>query len=135
MKIENLQTSSEKGTPKHAKPKSKGIQPCDYTPEPNPEAAKQLHFPHKHQIQKPKNQNTPFFFFSKLKRERERETFGEIDWVVVVVWDFAGANLEQVVFEFLGEVDFPIGLEVTLWLNRVVTTCACFFSSVTHLLV
>lgn len=46
-----MQTSSETGTPKHAKPTSIDTQPSYYKPEPNPEAAKQLHFPQR-QIQK-----------------------------------------------------------------------------------
>lgn len=41
------QTFSEKGTPKHAIPSCKDIQPFDYTPVWNPEAAKQLQLPEK----------------------------------------------------------------------------------------
>ena len=70
---------------------------------------------------------------SERERDREAQTFGEIDGDVSFVGDLAGANLEQVVFEFGGEVNFPIGLEVTLGLNRVES--AWFFSSVSHLLV
>ena len=48
-----MQTSSEIGTPKHAKPTSIDTQPSYYTPEPSPEAAKQLHFPHNAKFRKP----------------------------------------------------------------------------------
>jgi len=39
------QTFSERGTPKHAIPSCIDIQPFDYTPVSNPEAAKQLQIP------------------------------------------------------------------------------------------
>jgi hypothetical protein len=57
-----MQTSSEIGTPKHAKPTSIDTQPSYYTPEPNPEAAKQLHFP-----QNAKFRKSPEIFINFLK--------------------------------------------------------------------
>ncbi|KAG5537143.1 hypothetical protein RHGRI_024544 [Rhododendron griersonianum] len=52
---------------------------------------------------------------------------GEVGVIMVVV-DFAGANLQDVVFEVLSEIDGPVGFQVTKGLHHVEspTTIASF---------
>lgn len=92
-----MQTSSEKGTPKHAKPKNKDIRPFDYTPAPNPEAAKQLHFPHNTEFRTLtkllSHAKTKMFLKNSKRTNCKSLTFGKIDGDVTVVRDLAGANL------------------------------------------
>ncbi|KAG5545495.1 hypothetical protein RHGRI_017854 [Rhododendron griersonianum] len=43
---------------------------------------------------------------------------GEVG-VIMVPIDFAGSNLQEVVFEVLSEIDSPVGFQVTRGLHRV----------------